>query len=87
MRSLLRPLLALLVLLSVVSCGFGKAVRSVVDVAADACELWAEKQQPATLQKLSPADFCAVADNVRPYVDQILAVQRYGATAGAEHCQ
>lgn len=66
---------------------FGHVVRTVVDVAADTCELWAVKQTPARLNKFSPEDFCKITENVQPYVDQVLAAQRFGAAARVQECK
>ena len=63
------------------SCAFIKpAVRTIVDAARITCQLWAT-EQPNDMLALGPEDFCAVEENLRPFIDQLLAAKR---TAGGE---
>ena len=75
----------IVVLLLVCSCAwFQRALHTAADAARVLCELWAEEQGGERVLKLSPADFCAVADNVRPFLDATLAAkQQAGQTVGA----
>lgn len=68
-------------LLALAGCGFLKqTVRTVHDLAVLACELFAADHEDE-LAGLSPAEFCAVEENLRPFIEQITAAQQ---TAGAE---
>jgi hypothetical protein len=59
----------------------GKPIaRTIADAARLLCELGVAEEPPETLQGLSPAAFCAVEDNVRPFVDAALAAQQMGLT-------
>jgi hypothetical protein len=76
--------IALAVGISVSSCAtLGKVIRTVDVVARDLCEIWGAEQGEAKLG-MSPAEFCAVDDNVRPFVDAALAAKHAGGVeAGA----
>lgn len=61
---------------------FKGALHTAADAARVICELWAEDNKAAL--KLSPADFCAVAENIQPFLDATLAAKRdAGGVVGA----
>lgn len=58
-------------------------VRTVVEVARHLCLLTAEEQDRAALDGMTPADFCAAEENLRPFIDEVLAAkQRASGKAG-----
>ena len=65
------------------SCAWFKgAVHTAADAARVLCELWAQDNESQL--KLSPSDFCAVAENIQPFIDAALAAKRdAGGTVGA----
>lgn len=76
------PGIVLLVILLSSCALFQKVLHTAEDAAEVLCQLWAKDQGPQL--RLSPEDFCAIADNVRPFVDQALAAkQAAGVTVGA----
>lgn len=72
-------LLIIATLVIVASCGLLKDVgRTANDAAAILCELVAaEKQQE--LQGLSPQQWCAIHENLRPFLDEVLSAQKAAA--------
>ena len=61
------------------SCGTLRDVgRTVNDIAHVACELFAVEHEAEL--GLSPAEWCAIHENVAPYIDSILAADRMAAT-------
>jgi hypothetical protein len=81
----MRKLLAIVTLSCVLYTGCAAlwpTVRTIVDIATDACELWASEQHKIAL---SPQDFCDVAENVEPFLQQQrLAQAQAGAVARAQ---
>lgn len=72
---------ALMLVLCVGCAWFKGAVRTAADAAAVLCELWA--QDNSAQLKLSPQDFCALAENLQPFIDAALAAKRdAGDTVG-----
>lgn len=65
--------------LFVVNCGLLKDIgRTANDAAMILCELVAaEKQQE--LQGLSPQQWCAIHENLRPFLDEVLSAQKAAA--------
>lgn len=57
---------------------FKKVVRTIDDIASDACVLFATENAD-DLAGLSPADFCDVRENLEPFVEYITRAQQ---TAG-----
>jgi len=77
----MKKLIALSVLLASISaCATGKQVaRTANDAARIACEvMFGEEELP---QGMSVEQFCAVHENVQPFLDQILAAKA-GVQAG-----
>lgn len=73
-----------LIVLNLSGCAWwqskGKDIaRTIVDVGGELCELFGQENE-AELEGLSPAEFCAIADNVKPFIDAALSAQQ---TAGA----
>jgi hypothetical protein len=54
------------------------AVRSVYDLGADSCQLWAASQPDGTLPT-DAATYCSIAKNAQPFVDHLLAMQQLPA--------
>jgi len=71
--------LLILSFFAIVGCGLLKDVgRTANDAAAILCELVAaEKQQE--LQGLSPQQWCAIHDNLQPFLDEVLSAQKAAA--------
>lgn len=77
------PWIAAMLALTIGCATLGKVVRSIDVIARDLCEIWAS-EQPRDKLGLSPADYCAIAENVRPFADAALAAKHAGgATAAA----
>ena len=75
---------ALFVSLSCVQCAsFRHDVRSAFDVGVELCQLWGADQNKDVLGGLSVADFCALAENSKPFVDRALELKRMGAQRGS----
>ncbi len=51
--------------------------RTVNDIAHEACELFAAEQGDRL--GMSPAEFCAVHENLKPWIDQLLEAKRLAA--------
>ncbi len=51
--------------------------RTVNDIAHEACELFATEQGDRL--GMSPAEFCAIHENVKPWLDELLRVNRLAA--------
>jgi hypothetical protein len=61
-------------------CALFKGVlHTTTDIADALCQSWATDNKAEL--KLSPDEFCAIEENVKPFIDQILAAKR---TAGGE---
>jgi hypothetical protein len=68
------------VVVLVAGCGlFKDGVRTIIDIARDACELYVDKHEGLTA--LTPEDFCELRDNLDPFVRGLTSMQE---TAGAE---
>lgn len=58
-----------------VGCASWKAVgKTADDAAAILCNLYAVENEDAL--GLGPADFCAIKENLQPFIDQALAAKR-----------
>ena len=75
------PAIALAIILISSCAWFKDAARTANDAARVVCELWATDNHVEARLKLTPADFCAVHDNLQPFLDAVLAAKQ---TAGAE---
>lgn len=63
------------------ACSYWKPVtRTAADAAHILCELWAS-EQPREQLGLSPADFCAVERNLRPFIDAALSAKQSAGMA------
>lgn len=84
----MRTAILALLLCALCACAtLGKVVRTIDVIARDLCEIWAS-EQPRDKLGLSPAEFCAIAENVRPFADAALAAKHAGgATAAARLAQ
>jgi len=72
-------LLIISTLVIVASCGLLKDVgRTANDAAAILCELVAA-EKPEELQGLSPQQWCAIHDNLQPFLDEVLSAQKAAA--------
>lgn len=72
-------LLLILTLVIAASCGLLKDVgRTANDAAAILCELVAA-EKPEELQGLSPQQWCAIHENLRPFLDEVLSAQKAAA--------
>lgn len=71
--------LLIILIFIVASCGLLKDIgRTANDAAMILCELVAaEKQQE--LQGLSPQQWCAIHDNLQPFLDEVLSAQKAAA--------
>lgn len=87
-RKSIAPVAIVLLLALLPACAWwqetGKPiVRTVVEVARHLCLLTAEEQDGAALDGMTPADFCAAEENLRPFIDEVLAAkQRASGKAG-----
>lgn len=71
MRVLLIPTLAI-----IVGCATVRStIRTINDIAGDACVLFASDHEHE-LEGLTPAEFCAIQDNLDPFIDHITAAQQ-----------
>jgi hypothetical protein len=60
--------------------GLAAVARTANDIARDACVLFATENKAALGASVgSPADWCAVRENVAPFLDSILSAQRMSA--------
>lgn len=72
-------LLIIATLVIAASCGLLKDVgRTANDAAAILCELVAA-EKPEELQGLSPQQWCAIHENLRPFLDEVLSAQKAAA--------
>jgi len=77
-------IILLIVSLSVSSCaGFKNVVRNINDAAVVLCNLFAAEQSEKSLQGLSPKDFCAIPENIAPFLRQAQAMETSQETLGA----
>jgi hypothetical protein len=73
---------ALVLVLLLTGCSvFKKTLHTAADAARILCELWATDEGGQDKLGMTPADFCAIADNVRPFIDAALAAQRNAGSA------
>ena len=64
-------------------------LRTVAEIARHLCLLTAEEQDAAARDGLTPAQFCEAEENLRPFVDEVLAAKqrasgKSGLTSGGE---
>lgn len=64
-------------------------LRTIVEVARHLCLLTAEEQDAAARDGLTPAQFCEAEENLRPFIDEVLAAKqrasgKAGLTSGGE---
>ena len=77
----MRPFIALLVLCFALSaCALIKPIaRTSNDVAGTLCEIVAAEQEPEALGGMSVEDWCAIHDNVDPFLDIVLSAKAEAA--------
>lgn len=68
--------LGMLVFIICISCAALKStLRTIDDVATDLCMIVATEQDPKDLQGMSPSQWCAIHDNLKPFIDAALSAK------------
>jgi hypothetical protein len=76
----MRKLISVLAVLGFVGCSmFKSAAKTADDAASILCELFAAENQSAV--GMSPEDWCALHDNLEPFIDQVLAAKQAAGAA------
>jgi hypothetical protein len=58
---------------------FKNTVRTINDIASDLCMLVAVDQEAEDLDGLSPSAWCAIQENLAPFIDAALSAQQDAA--------
>lgn len=76
MKKIIVSALLVLSVCLALGCSFLKGIgRTAMDVAELMCEIVAEKQSEEELDGLSPREWCAVHEHLKPFIDVVLAAQ------------
>ena len=73
---------ALFLIFALVGCGFLKTVAKTADnIADDHCQMYAANHAEE-LASLTPEEWCGIRDNVKPFLDILLASQQQMELSG-----